>query len=138
MRSRRKTITELARELRKNQTESEKILWNHLRKKQLNGYRFVRQKPFIYEQNSAKKYFFIADFYCPQKKLVIELDGKAHEYQQYYDYQRDLVLKEFGLTTMRFKNHELEEMEKVLKLGIISISNLRTHPLSPSLSRNRT
>ncbi|MEX2346752.1 MAG: endonuclease domain-containing protein [Balneolaceae bacterium] len=105
----------MARELRKNQTESEKILWNHLRNKQLNGYRFVRQKPLIYEQISDRRYFFIADFYCPQEKLVIELDGKVHEYQQYYDYQRDLVLREFGLTTIRFKNSDLGKIEKVLK-----------------------
>jgi len=113
MEKRRKSITELARELRKNQTKSEKLLWEHLRKRRLEGHRFIRQKPFIYKEDSTRKYFFIADFYCAEKKLVIELDGKVHDYQQYYDYQRDLVLNELGLTTMRIKNEELGEIKKV-------------------------
>src|SRR5699024_2497657 len=113
MKKRRKSITALARELRKNPTQSEAILWNRLRKRQLKGYRFVRQKPFIYKEENGRKYFFIADFYCAQQKLVIELDGDAHDYQQYYDYQRDLALKGLGLTTVRIKNEELSEMESV-------------------------
>lgn len=112
---RRKSITELARELRKNPTESEKILWKQLRKRQLGGFRFVRQKPFIYEQNQNKRFFFIADFYCPEKKLVIEVDGPIHEYQQYYDYQRDLVLEKLGLRTLRIMNEELEDIETVIR-----------------------
>ncbi|MDZ7718807.1 MAG: endonuclease domain-containing protein [Balneolaceae bacterium] len=109
----RKTITELAREFRKNPTESEKILWEQLRKRRLDGHRFVRQKPLIYEQNQKQRFFFIADFYCAQKKLVIEVDGPVHEYQQYYDYQRDLVLEKLGLRTLRISNRELEDMETV-------------------------
>jgi very-short-patch-repair endonuclease len=88
MKKRRKSITDLARELRKNQTHSEKTLWEHPRKKRLQRYHFVRQKPFIYKEKNHQKYFFIADFYCAEKKLVIKLDGKVHNYQQYYDYQR--------------------------------------------------
>lgn len=115
MKHAKKSITELARELRKNQTESEQILWEHLRKRRLKGYRFVRQKPFIYNQSQSRKYFFIADFYCAEKKFVIELDGKIHEYQQYYDYRRDLILKELGLTTLRIKNEELKNIKHVKK-----------------------
>ena len=113
MHKRRKTITELARELRNNPTASEKILWEELRKRQLNGYRFVRQKPFIYEQKRNKRYFFIADFYCAEKKLVIELDGIVHEYTRYYDYQRDIVLEELGLNTLRILSSELDDMQAV-------------------------
>lgn len=113
MHRKRKTITELARELRKNPTSSEKILWEGLRKRQLNGYRFVRQKPFVYEQNQKRRFFFIADFYCAERKLVIELDGSVHEYTQYYDYQRDLVLEEKGLKTLRIANSELSDIETV-------------------------
>ena len=57
MYKRKKSITELARELRKNPTASEKILWEELRKRRLNGYRFVRQKPFVYEQKRNKWFF---------------------------------------------------------------------------------
>jgi len=109
----KKSITELARELRKNPTPKEKLLWEQLRKRRLSGYRFVRQKPFIYKEAKGKKYFFIADFYCPKKKLVLELDGKIHDYQQYYDYNRDLVLEKLGLSTLRLANNDLKNMQKV-------------------------
>jgi very-short-patch-repair endonuclease len=113
MKRKRKSITTLARELRKNPTESEKELWRHLRKKQLGGYRFVRQKPFIYKEDNHRKYFFIGDFYCAKRKLVIELDGKIHEYQKYYDYHRDLVLQRLNLQTIRFKNEAVQNIDKV-------------------------
>ena len=109
----RKSITELARELRKNPTESEKILWEQLRKRRLDGHRFVRQKPLVYDQIQNQRFFFIADFYCAEKKLVIEVDGPIHEYQQYYDYQRDLVIEKLGLRTARILNDELNDMEMV-------------------------
>lgn len=115
---RRKTITELARELRKNPTDSERLLWEILRKRRLNGYRFVRQKPFIYDQNQKQRFFFIADFYCAEKKTVVELDGPIHKYTRYYDYQRDLVLKKRGLRTLRISNKELLDIEEV-KLKIL-------------------
>jgi len=108
-----KTITELARELRRNPTPAERKLWSHLRGKQLNGYRFVRQKPLIYRQYNNKRYFFIADFYCARKKLVIELDGKIHEFQKQYDYNRDLVMERLGIQTLRIKNSELERLPDV-------------------------
>lgn len=120
MPKRRKSITELARELRNNPTESEKILWEQLRKRRLSGYRFVRQKPFIYEQNQDKRFFFIADFYCAEKKLVIEVDGSAHEYQEYYDYHRDLVLEKLGVKTLRISNDELNDIE-VVRRKILNI-----------------
>jgi len=113
MKNNHKSITELARELRKNQTECEKIVWEVLRKRRLGGYRFLRQKPFIYNQSNNKKYFFIADFYCPEKKLVIEIDGLIHEHQKYYDYQRDLVLHELDLKVLRLSNDEVQNIVSV-------------------------
>src|SRR5699024_2915300 len=121
MKKRRISITELARDLRNNPTASEQKLWEHLSKKQLKGYRFTRQKPFIHKEDNHRKYFFIADFYCAKKKLVIELDGKVHDYQQYYDYQRDLVLERMGLSTLRIKNNELSEMEKVKRKILLTL-----------------
>ncbi len=110
---RRKSITELARELRKNPTNGEKLLWEILRKHRLEGIKFVRQKPIIYKVDRGKSYFFIADFYCPSKKFIIELDGKIHDYQKYYDYQRDLVLKKMNLQTLRISNRELSNPDFV-------------------------
>jgi len=109
-----KSITEMARQLRKNPTPSEKLLWQHLKKRQFRGCKFLRQKPFVYEQHGNQRYFFIADFYCAQLKLVIELDGRIHDFQQSYDYQRDLVLAGLGLKVLRIKNEELADMDGVL------------------------
>ncbi len=102
----KKGITELARELRKNQTPSEKLLWESIRKRKLNGLRFVREKPFVHTQYETKRYFYIADFYCAEHKLVIELDGKIHDSQKDYDFQRTEVLKSLGLKILRIKNLE--------------------------------
>ncbi len=113
MNQNKKSITKLARELRKNPTDSERFLWEHLRKRRLGGYRFVRQKPFLYERQRNHNTFYIADFYCAQKETVIEMDGKIHDYQKQYDYDRDLVLKELGLSTLRIRNGELRDIEVV-------------------------
>ena len=110
-----KSITELAREQRNNPTPSEKRLWRNLRKRQFHGFRFLRQKPFVHEQRESKRYFYIADFYCAELNLVIEVDGKVHDFQKSYDYQRDLVLNGFGLNVLRIKNEELVDMEGVLE-----------------------
>lgn len=84
-----------------------------MRRRQLNGYKFLHQQPIIYSQKNGRRYFFIADFYCAEARLVVELDGKIHERQKDYDYQRDRVLAGLGLRTLRIKNEELEDMEQV-------------------------
>jgi very-short-patch-repair endonuclease len=111
-----KTINELARQLRKNQTEQEQILWELLRNRKLLGYKFLRQHPIVYRTFNKQLFFFIADFYCAEKELVIELDGHVHEFQKEYDEQRDIILKRKGLRTLRIQNHEFCEIEKVLKI----------------------
>lgn len=112
----RKTITELARDLRKNQTASEKLLWQNLRNRKLNGFKFNRQFPIVYGRNfDGTSLFFIADFYCHEKKLIIELDGKIHEFQKEYDKERDAILNDLGLRVIRIKNEELENISKVLE-----------------------
>lgn len=110
-----KSITDLARELRNNPTTAERTLWQYLRRRQLNGYKFLRQKPIIYNQTNQQAFFFIADFYCAEANLVIELDGKYHDQQKGYDRNRDLVIEELGLDVLRIKNEELEDMDLVLE-----------------------
>jgi|AntRauTorcE11897_2_1112592.scaffolds.fasta_scaffold14843_3 very-short-patch-repair endonuclease len=112
-------ITKLARELRKRQTPAEKILWHELRNRQFNGVKFFRQHPLIYETDRGRLHFFIPDFYSSEQKLVIELDGKIHEYQRYYDHERDLIITRMGLRVMRFKNEEVSDI-KELKAKIVS------------------
>ena len=95
-------VFELAKELRDRLTESEKILWEKLRLKRLNGYRFKSQHPVA---------GFIADFYCHKAKLVIEIDGVYHnsKSQSEYDANRSSVISEFGIKIIRFRNEDVTD-----------------------------
>jgi very-short-patch-repair endonuclease len=108
-------VTQRARELRKNQTPSESLLWSNLRNRGLKGVKFFRQHPIVYEDNNGKLLSFYPDFYSNEKKLVIELDGKVHDFQKEYDKNRDEVLKMLGLKVVRIKNEELDNMAAVLE-----------------------
>ncbi|HOW25910.1 MAG TPA: endonuclease domain-containing protein [Bacteroidales bacterium] len=108
-------IRDFARKLRKNPTPSEQKLWEEIRFRKLNGRKFLRQHPIIFESKNNEHFFYIPDFYCAEEKLVIELDGPIHMNQQDHDKQRDLILKEKGLKILRIKNHEIKEMEKVVE-----------------------
>jgi len=114
MANKRKSITKLTGELRNNPTLREHKLWQVLRNRRCEGYKFLRQKPIIYNQKNKGAYFFIADFYCAAKRLVIELDGQYHRNQQKYDQHRDLVLEKLGIQVLRIKNSELEDMTTVM------------------------
>ncbi len=114
----RESIIRRARELRKSQTLSEAKLWSELRNRKFHGLKFLRQYPITCEINGIK-HFFIADFYCAKKRLVIELDGKIHDYQKDRDDERDLIIKNLGLWILHIKNEELDDMERV-KLKIDS------------------
>ena len=109
-----KGITILARNLRKNQTQSEKLLWTVLRRKRLSDYKFLRQHPIFYRVKNKWVEFFIADFYCSELKLIIELDGEIHEHRRDYDSERDLKLLNKGIYVVRIKNKELEDMNSVV------------------------
>ena len=80
-----KRITKHARELRNNMTESEKLLWKELRGRKVSGLRFLRQHPILYKGNLSKYNYFIADFYCNEKKVIIEVDGPIHDGSEDYD-----------------------------------------------------
>ncbi|HEU5291932.1 MAG TPA: endonuclease domain-containing protein, partial [Cyclobacteriaceae bacterium] len=97
-----------ARELRKNPTESEALLWSFLKNRKLNNLKFRRQQPME---------GFILDFYCDEAKLGVEVDGGIHSLKEVaeYDKQRTLFLNEFGIKIIRFSNKEvLKETEKTL------------------------
>lgn len=90
-------LTFIARDLRKNETESEKILWKKFLSR--HKYRWNRQRVIGH---------FIADFYCASKKTILEIDGKIHNYQKERDKERGNNLKRFGLKILRIKNIEIE------------------------------
>jgi len=110
-----KKIKKHARELRRNVTDSEKELWEQLRNRRLSGYKFLRQHPVIYKADFKGLNYFIADFYCSEKKMVIELDGPIHDETEEYDQFRDEEMKLLGLNVLRLKNDSLSDMSKTLR-----------------------
>lgn len=99
-------LLQRARELRKQQTPAENILWECLRNRQLLGAKFRRQ------HNIGQ---FIADFYCHEARLIVEADGGIHETRQESDQIRDEWVRDNGFTVLRFKNEEiLNATEQVL------------------------
>ena len=88
------------RELRKNQTLAERIMWTHLRNRQLLGFKFRRQ----YSVDS-----FVIDFYCPKLKLAIELDGNVHDLpeQKEYDKKRQMHIETYGISFIRISTRYL-------------------------------
>lgn len=90
-------IKENRQKLRKSATPQEVILWSILKRKQL-GYKFRRQY-------SIGKY--IVDFYCPERKLIIELDGWQHKENKQYDHDRSGYFRDLGLSIVRFWNNDV-------------------------------
>lgn len=84
--------------MRANPTEAERLLWDRLRRKQLNGFRFRRQHPIDY---------YIVDFYCPSARLIVEVDGEDHKSRLEYDLERQAVLEGHGYRTIRFTNTQV-------------------------------
>lgn len=96
----------ICRELRKNSTKAERILWENVRNKQFYGKKFYRQYP-IFHDLTGKETFFVADFFCFEDKLIVELDGKYHQYRLKEDEERTTVLNNLGLRVIRFTNEEI-------------------------------
>lgn len=99
-------ITQTVRDLRKRQTPAEAKLWQALRNRKLCGKKFLRQQPIIFELDGNRR-FFVADFYCHEAKLVIEVDGGIHETQKEYDKLRTHIINTLGIRVIRFKNEEV-------------------------------
>ena len=101
-----KHLKAFARELRKNMTPSEKILWERIRRKSL-GIEFHRQVPILN---------FIVDFYCHEIGLVIEIDGSIHKHNFLEDAERQGKMEAHGIRFLRFTNDEvLNSLERVIK-----------------------
>ncbi|MBL8130390.1 MAG: DUF559 domain-containing protein, partial [Anaerolineae bacterium] len=92
-------IKPLARQMRREPTEAESILWQALRGRQLGSYKFRRQHPIDR---------FIVDFYCAEAHLVIEVDGEIHDYSADEDAARQEFIESRGLRVLRFKNQQVQ------------------------------
>ena len=113
-----------ARELRKNQTETEEILWTRLRDRIFLSKKFIRQHPIKFKIEEKER-FFIADFICFEKKLIIEVDGSIHLNQKDYDQFRDLIINELGFHVIRVTNKTIEkDLEYFLANVLTPIFNL--------------
>ena len=99
--------TDFARQLRKNSTDAERLIWNNLRNRSLEGVKFRRQQSFGP---------YIVDFIAAEKKLVIELDGGQHAANKVLDKDRDHYIESEGYRVLRFWNNEvLQNTEGVLE-----------------------
>ncbi len=95
------------RMLRKNQTPAESVLWESLRNRKLQGTKWQRQ---------ANINVFIADFLCPEHRLIIEVDGEIHDSQHERDRLRTEVIGAYDYKVLRFKNDDvLQGLPIVLK-----------------------
>ena len=92
-------LKSIARKLRKESTKAEIYLWNELKNKKMMGYGFKRQKP-IGE--------YIVDFYSPDLKLVIEIDGITHDYKMEGDKTRQKYLESLSLIVIRFRDADVK------------------------------
>ncbi|HGE69288.1 TPA: endonuclease domain-containing protein [Candidatus Poribacteria bacterium] len=91
-------LTDLARSLRKNSTDAERLLWGYLRGRQLDSLKFRRQHPLGN---------YIVDFICLEKKIIIEIDGGQHATSKEYDEERDRWLNNQGFKVLRFWNNDV-------------------------------
>ncbi|MEA3351282.1 MAG: type ISP restriction/modification enzyme, partial [Chloroflexota bacterium] len=124
-----KKLKPLAREKRKYPTDAEEQLWQHVRKKQLQDYKFRRQ-------HTIDR--FIVDFYCRDANLIVEVDGPIHQYTTEEDAARQQFLEEQGLKVLRFTNEQvMSELESVLESIVSSLPHPSPHPLTPSPQAGR-
>lgn len=116
-------IHKLAKNLRINHTDAERLLWGHLRTRRLDGLKFRRQQPIGN---------YIVDFVCFEKKIVIEVDGGQHSWEKGRDETRDKWLSKEGFKVLRFWNNEvLNNIDGILE--VVSVNCLNHPPLTPPI-----
>ncbi|MFV2060911.1 MAG: endonuclease domain-containing protein, partial [Gammaproteobacteria bacterium] len=107
-------LTTRAKQLRKNSTDAEILLWKHLRNRRLEGFKFKRQM--VIEP-------YIVDFVCLELKLIVEADGGQHAEQVDYDTKRTAKLESLGYRVLRFWNNEIffntVAVLEVIRLGLV-------------------
>lgn len=113
-----------AREFRGDATRAEAVLWERLRGRRLQGYRFRRQ-------HAMGR--FVVDFICPPAGLVVEVDGPIHTERADLDAERDRHLAAYGLRIVRVRNREvLDEMDAVLERIAAALASPSAHRLPPT------
>ena len=117
---------QLAQTLRKRMTDAERRLWYYLRDRRLGGWKFRRQYPVGP---------YIVDFICPEKNLIIEVDGGQHAENEEMDLQRSAYLNKMGYRVFRFWNNQvLQETEAVLEAILAVLADGKQNSPSPQPS----
>jgi len=105
-----------SRVLRNNCTKEEQLLWFYLRKRNILGFQFYRQRPID---------DYVVDFVCMKLKLIIEVDGSDHEYKYDEDLLREEKLKNLGFIILRIKNNQIRNnLEGVVKFITENVDSL--------------
>ena len=115
----------IARKLRSRLTDAEKKLWQHIRYRQMMGFKFRRQAPIGR---------YIVDFVCYEQRLVIELDGGQHAVSQQYDHSRSEWLRSQGFRVIRFWNNDVMNNIEGIK-EVIALYLVTPHPGLPPQRR---
>lgn len=116
-------IKETARNMRKNMTKSEEILWNALKLRKVK-YKFLRQKPmYLYSEDSWLERYIIADFCSLELKLIIEVDGNIHNQEEIalLDREKEKLLTQKWFRVLRFTNDEITNHLNIV-INVISES----------------
>jgi very-short-patch-repair endonuclease len=104
-----KIIQKHARKNRLNPTEAEKKIWQKIFSRKQTGYKFLRQHPIGQ---------YIPDFYCRELKLIVEIDGDSHSFQEEYDRKRTVYFELRELKVIRFSNqdvlHNIEGVSEII------------------------
>jgi very-short-patch-repair endonuclease len=119
-------IRQRAKELRKQMTPAEDALWKRLRNRQLCGLKFRRQHPIGP---------YIADFYCVECRLMIEVDGSIHLAQAESDHQRTILLADYNDRVLRIKNDEILTNPEGVIAKILAACQSADIPLSTNVER---
>lgn len=108
-------LRNIARKRRRSPTPSEAALWMRLRHRRLDGFRFLRQHPIYYERKANDLNFFIANFFCAELHLIIEVDYGIQDKTADHDRLREEVIELKGFGVLRIKDAELEETNRVVE-----------------------
>jgi very-short-patch-repair endonuclease len=112
-----------AKRLRHDETDAERKLWMHLRSRQMNGFKFRRQQPIGR---------YIVDFFCPERRVVVELDGGQHADQVQKDQRRTEFLNKAGYQVLRFWDNDVLTNTEAVVQQITTFVNHPSPPPSPS------
>ena len=104
-------LIQRAKELRKNSTDAERVIWSSLRSRRFANYKFRRQQPIG---------SFVVDFVCFEKRLIIELDGGQHMEDESNDRERTKWLESQGFFVLRFWNNQVLKEADAVKFEILS------------------